>query len=158
MNEYLIDASEELKRLEHTIHVTLKYTRTIDVLRNAVKRLIDTFDVIIEAFLDDAKEKELITALPKSPSLRSTLLLKTYPEDQTLLKFINFYVFLRDIYLAKYKRREEYRRHVTLVVNLKNKTAEVDIDNLETFEKIAFKFFDYAMKVIEGISDEDDEE
>ena len=34
-DEYLIEAREELNRIEHIIYVSLKYTRTTDVLRNA---------------------------------------------------------------------------------------------------------------------------
>jgi len=149
-NLYLIEAHEQLKRLEHTIDVTLKYTRTIDVIRNALDRLIHAFDFIIGSLLEDAKEKELIKAIPKSPFLRSTLVTKTYSEDANLLKFITFYAFLRDIYNSKYTKRREYRRHVTLVTNLKNKTAELDIDNLSTYEEIAHQFFKYAREFIEG--------
>lgn len=155
MNEYLLEAREELKRLEHIIYVTLKYTRTTDVIKNALNRLISTFDFIIQAFLEDAKEKNLIADIPKSPSLKSSLVTKTYPEDKTLLKFITFYAFLRDISKAKYTKREEYRRHVTMVVDFKNKTAEINIDSLETCEKIASQFFNYAQEFIEGKPEEE---
>ena len=155
MNESLLDAREELKRLEHTIHVTLKYTRTVDVIRNALERLISIFDFLIEAFLEDAKEKELIKTIPKSPSLKSTLVLNTYSEDKILSNMITFYVFLRDLLNSKYSKREEYRRHVTFVVDSGIKTTELDIDNLGTCEKISFQFFDYAVEFIEGISEDD---
>ncbi len=156
MNESLFEAREELNRLEHTIYVTLKYTRTVDVIKNALIKLISLWDFIILAFLEDAQEKEIITEIPKSPSLKSTLVLKIYPQDKTLLKFISFYAFLRDTSNAKYTKREEYRRHVTLVANLKNKTAEIDIDNLGTCEKVACQFFDYAQELIEGKTEEDE--
>lgn len=155
MNESLLEAREELKRLEHLIYVTLKYTRTIDVIKNTLSRLISTFDFLIQALLEDAKEKKLIAAIPKSPSLKSILVAKTYPEDKKLLKFITFYSFLRDVLNAKYLKREEYRRHVALVVDFKNKTAEIDIDNLETCEKIAREFFEYAREFIEGKKEEE---
>ena len=41
------DADEELKRADHMIYVTLKYTRTADVIHNILKRLINAFDVSI---------------------------------------------------------------------------------------------------------------
>lgn len=154
MNEYLFEAREELKRLEHTIYVTLKYTRTVDVIKNALNRLISIFDLIIRAFLKDAQEKKLLLDIPKSSSLKSALLAKTYPENKTLLKFITFHTFLKDAFNAKHTQREEYRRHVTLVADLKNKTAEVDIDNLETCEVVVLQFFDYAMRFIEGKQEE----
>ena len=155
MNESLLDAREELKRLEHTIHVTLKYTRTVDVIRNALERLISIFDFLIEAILEDAKEKNLISSIPKSPSLKSTLVIDTYPEDQRFLNMITFYCFLRDTLNSKYSKREEYRRHVTLVVNNGFKTTELDIDNLGTCEKVSFQFFDYSVEFIEGITEDD---
>ena len=156
MNEYLVEAGEGLKRLEHTIYVTLKYTRTVDVIKNTLNRLISIFDFIIEAFLDDAKEKKLITSIPKSPSLKSALVIQTYPENKILLNFITFYAFLRDTSHAKYTKREEYRRHVTLVADLGNKTAEIDIDNLGTCETFILRFFDYAEEFIEGKKPEEE--
>jgi len=95
MNEYLLEAREELKRLEHIIYVSLKYTRTVDVILNAVNRLLGTYDMIIEAFLIDAQQKGLITALPKSLGLRNKHLQELYPEDPELQKYLAFYVFLK---------------------------------------------------------------
>lgn len=155
MNESLLEAREELKRLEHIIYVTLKYTRTVDVIRNALNHLINTSDFIILALLEDAKEKKLLAETPKSPSLKSTLVLKIYPTDKTLLKFITFYAFLRDTLNAKYLKREEYRRHVTMVVKFTDKTAEIDIDNLETLEIVVHQFFDYAKIIIVGKPEEE---
>ena len=155
MNDCLIEAREEMKRLEHTIHVTLKYTRTIDVIRNALTRLISSFDFIIGAFLQDAQEKKLIPSIPKSPSLKSSLLMNTYPEDKELSRFIIFYTFLRDTVNADYEKREEFRRHVTMVVDFQNRTAEIDIDSLETCERVTFQFFDYAKEFLKENLEDD---
>ncbi|MFH1682186.1 MAG: hypothetical protein ABIA37_00155 [Candidatus Woesearchaeota archaeon] len=155
MNESLIEAREEMKRLEHIIHVTLKYTRTIDVIRNALTRLISSFDFIIEAFLEDAQKKKLVPSIPKSPSLKSSLLINTYSEDKEILKFITFYTFLRDTINADHEKREEFRRHVTMVVDFQNKTTEIDIDNLETCERVIFQFFDYAQDFLKEDLEDD---
>lgn len=155
MDEHLFEAREELKRLEHTIYVTLKYTRTVDVIKSTVIRLIGVFDTIVTALLENAKEKKIITDIPKSPSLRSALIAKLHSEDKNLLKFIAFYTFLRDVLNAKHTRREEYRRHVTLIANFEDKTAEIDIDNLETCEIVAHQFFDYAKELIKGKAEEE---
>lgn len=155
MKESLFNAQEELKHLEHTIYVTLKYTRTVDIIRNALNKLISIFDFIIEALLEDAREKALIQEIPKSPSLKSRLVVRAYPDDKKLLKFGLFYAFLRDLLHAKQSKREEYRRHVALIANLKNRTAELDIDSLETYEAVAEQFFDYAQELIEGKKEEE---
>lgn len=155
MDEYLLEAREELKRLEHIIYVSLKYTRTVDVVINAVNRLIAIYDLIIESFLEKAKEEGLIDSLPKSPALRATRLTEIYKEDQELHKYLSFYVFLKTVLKLPYTRRQEYRRHVTLVVDLDNCTAEVDIDNLTDCERFVHDFFTYALEKVAGIKEED---
>ncbi len=155
MNEYLLEAGEELKRLEHIIYVSLKYTRTVDVLINALHRLVSIYDLIIEAFLEKAKEEHLISSLPKSPALRATKLLELYPEDKELGGYIAFYSFLKTVLKLPHSRREEYRRHVTLVIELDRSTAEINIDNLTDCERVAHRFFDYARKKVEGYVEEE---
>src|SRR3989344_324963 len=155
MNEYLLDAREELKRLEHIIYVSLKYTRTVDVIINALNRMVGTFDIIIEAFLEKAKEENKIIALPKSPALRATTLGELYPEDQELQLYLTFYAFLKTVLKLPYSKREEFRRHVTLIVELDHSTAEITIDNLTSCEKFMHSFFQYGWRSITGKTEED---
>lgn len=155
MNEYLIEAREELKRLEHIIYVSLKYTRTTDVLVNALTRLLSVYDLIIEGYLEDAKEKGLISALPKSPALRATNLAAMYSEDKDLQSYMCFYAYLKMILKLNYTKREEFRRHVTLIVELDKSTAEIDIDCLMNYEKYIRKFLHYAYHKIENVPEEE---
>ena len=155
MQEYLQEANEELKRLEHIIYVSLKYTRTVDVIINALNRLLNVYDLIIEGFLEKAKKENLITALPKSPALRATTLAELYPEDPDLQRYLKFYHFLKTVLKLPHKKREEYRRYVTLIVELEHSTAEIDIDNLTSCEKFVHKFFRYTWEKVEGKKEED---
>ncbi|HLC82054.1 MAG TPA: hypothetical protein VJH68_05345 [Candidatus Nanoarchaeia archaeon] len=149
-NEYLLEAREELKRLEHIIYVSLKYTRTVDVIRNALDRMVDMFDLLIEALLEKAKEEKRLEVLPKSPAFRATKVRELYPDDQRLLKFIDFYAFLKNILKLPSKKREEYRRHVTLLVELENSTAEINIDNLVNCERYVHDCLKHVSELIEG--------
>ena len=149
-NEYLLEARNELKRLEHIIYVSLKYTRTTDVITNALKRLLEVFDLIIEAFLEKAKDENLITSLPKSPALRATRLGELYADDKVLNNYLHFYQFLKNVLKSSYGKRQEFRRHVTLIVELENCTAEANIDNLSNCERYVHKFYNYAIEKIEG--------
>ncbi len=155
MDEYLLEAGEELKRLEHLIYVSLKYTRTVDVIVNALNRLLSVYDLIIEAFLEKARVEQRIAALPKSPALRATHLGELYPQDQELQQYLSFYAFLKNVLKLPHARREEYRRYVTLIVELDKSTAEIDIDNLTDCEKFVHRFFRYALAKIEGRTEEE---
>jgi|SRR3989344_4009128 len=145
MNEYLEEAKEELKRVDHIIYVSLKYTRTVDIIRNALNRMVSAFDYIMEGILEHNKELKKITKIPPVQKDKIELLAELYKDDKELKRFITFYTFLREIIKAPYKRREEYRRHVTMIAELKNQSAEVDIDVLEdNYDVVAKKFLEYA--------------
>jgi hypothetical protein len=156
-NELLLEAREELKRLEHIIYVSLKYTRTTDVIIGALNRLISVFDLIIEALLEKAVEEKKISALPKSPALRGTRLGELYPEDQELHKYLCFYAFMKNVLKSAYTKREEYRRHVTVIIELDRCTAEVDIDSLTSYEKVGHRFWKYSCYKVEGIKEEEED-
>ena len=145
MSEYLEEAREGLKRVDHIIYVSLKYTRTVDIIRNALNRMVSAFDYIIEGILDHNREKKKIPRIPPVQKDKIETLAELYKDDLELKRFITFYTFLREIIKAPYNRRDEYRRHVTMIAELKNQTAEVDIDVLEdNYDVMAKKFLDYA--------------
>ena len=154
-NEFLMEAREELKRLEHIIYVSLKYTRTVDVITNALKRIISTYDLIVEAFLYRAQEEGKIGDLGKSPALRANRLKKMFEEDAEMQKFLEFYTFLKIILNSSFRKREEYRRHVARLHDLENATVEVNIDNLVNCERFVHNFFNYAWQKIEGVIEDD---
>ncbi len=60
MEESLENAADELKRAEHLMYVSLKYTRTVDMIRHLVEKLISTFDYGVVSLLEYAKEKKKI--------------------------------------------------------------------------------------------------
>ena len=145
IEEYLLEGREELKRVEHIIYVSLKYTRTTDVLRNAVLRFVSFFDIMFEGYMVDAVEKEKIEKIPKSPALRVKKLVDMYPENKEFEKFVIYYFFLKDLLMKEYGRINEYRRHVGMVFDLDNHSSVIiNIDNLETCEYYAHKFFEFS--------------
>ena len=151
MNLYLDDALEEMKRVDHLVTVSLKYTRTVDVLKSVIERMISSFDCIIEAILQDLKEKKEIKEIPQGPGLRLTLLQKHFKDNPEIQENLDFYATLRKISRSTYSKREEYRRHVTMISQLDDGTIiNVDIDMLtENYEK-TMNFFKLARTLIEG--------
>jgi len=138
MEEAFRNAVEELKRVDHLIFVSLKYTRTVDVIKNTIHRMISCYDFGMDALLLYAKEKKLTSEVPSIPALKFELLEKIFSENKELLDYLRFYLDLRKIIKAEYTKREEYRRHVTMIAHLPdNRNVEVSIDVLrEYYDKI----------------------
>lgn len=152
MIESLDDARQELKRVDHLIFVSLKYTRTVDVILNVVKRMIDAYDFAIEALLRYAQDKKIITdeILPPSPIVRSELILSKF-EDNIIKENMELYLLFRKVVKSNHERFNEYRRHVTLKTLVDNKEIELNIDNLTEYYNIIKEFTKYINDLIKGI-------
>ena len=150
MKESFDYAVEELKRVDHLFWVSLKYTRTVDVIKNVIERLINCIGFGLESLLKFAKEKKLVTAIPTNAGLRCDLLKKTFPDNLELADYINFYLKLRKLSKAEYTKREEFRRHVTMIATIdKGEIVEVSIDSLkEDYERTRI-FISFVKNIIE---------
>jgi len=153
MKEALDNARDELKRVDHLFYVSLKYTRTADMMKHMIDRLISTFSFGIESLLKHAKEEKKIDEIPDNPAMRYKLLLKTYT-DEELANYISLYSNLRKIIRAEYTKREEFRRHVTMTCTIDDRIVEVNIDILKEHYETAKNFVNYVQRVVEGIEEE----
>lgn len=142
MKDYFDDATEELKRVEHQIYVSLKYTRTVDVLFNIIQRMIDAYELMIDGLLHFAKEKGTIHDTPSSPLRKGELLKKLY-NDAKIHENLDLYFLLRKIQKASYERENEYRRHVTIVTTIENKQEIVNIDIITKYYHFQKDFLHY---------------
>ncbi|MBT3395477.1 hypothetical protein HOA59_02720 [archaeon] len=125
-------AKEELKRVDHLFYVSLKYTRTCDVIRNIIKRLISSYDYAISAILEHYESEGKISSIPPSEKIRAELVLKLRRKDR---EFIGHYLLLRKIIDADFERKSEYRKHVTLIAKF-DEDYEVDVIKvMEYFKK-----------------------
>lgn len=146
MNDSFHDAVEELKRVDHLIYVSLKYTRTVDVIRNTLKRVINAFEFGLDALLEFKK----IEDYPNVPKAKIDLVRKNF-DDPILHEYLRFYFFLRKLFRSEYKKREEFRRHVTMISTYASEhKIEVNIDNLEsTYERMVRNFIKHVSNIME---------
>jgi hypothetical protein len=148
MNQYLEDAYEELKRADHLLYVSLKYTRTVDIIKSIVERLINLFDFSLEALLSMLKEHNLISSIPKSPGLRANIVFDYYKNEEVMQEFFQFYQLLRAISRAEFQRSSEFRRHVKMTAMLDTGNVEVDIDKISEYYQKSRVFITLVRKII----------
>lgn len=153
MKESLDKARAELKRADHLIFVSLKYTRTVDIIKNIIERLINAYDFGIEALLKFTKPKKKTTSVPTAPLMRAEAIKNAFPDDTQVINFINLYILFRKIKNAKFSRAREYRRHVTMTAFLDNGEVEISIDIISEYFEKTKEFVDYCTFLIEGKDD-----
>tara|TARA_Y100000310_G_C20694493_1_gene824580 strand:+ start:1645 stop:2094 length:450 start_codon:yes stop_codon:yes gene_type:complete len=143
MSEYIEQAFEELKRVDHLIYVSLKYTRTVDVIKSIIDRIINCFDLLIDGLLQEAYDKGKIEQTSKTPVVKCEMVQKLFKKEQKLKDYCNFYLLLRKINRAQFDRAREFRRHVTMTAYVDEKAVEVNIDIISDYFKHAKKFLHY---------------
>ena len=123
MKESLDKAKEELKRADHLIYVSLKYTRTVDVIK-----------------------KKKIEQKPSLVTQKCAVIKKIFKEEKAIVKLIDLYLLLRKIDKAEFSREREYRRHVTMIVKIDGEIINVDID-------LVYKYFDKIKEFMEYVEE-----
>jgi hypothetical protein len=147
MLELLEDAGEELKRADHLIYVSLKYTRTADVLMNCLTRMIDAYTYLIDALLEYAKDTKNLQDLPKTPLEKGNLAKELYPQ-QEVQDNVELFFLLRKIYRAPHETQEEYRRHVAIITILDGREEMVNIDIVTQYYEFETNFFKFVVNML----------
>ena len=100
-------------RADHLFHVTLKYTRTGDVIKNIIKRLVNSLEYAISEILEKKKAKDI----PPIALMRASVLKKKFSRNKDIQELINFYLYLKKLDKGQYKSKEEYRKGVAIIVD-----------------------------------------
>ncbi len=149
MIESLDEAREELKRVDHLIYVSLKYTRTVDVIINIVNRMIQGYDHIMEALLRWAKEQKKLDTIPIAPIERANLIKELYPDDADIKVNLDLYVLLRQMLKAQIHRESEYRRHVTMITYINGKKEILNIDIMTEYYLQQMALYEKVAKMVQ---------
>ncbi len=156
MMQSLHDAVEELKRVDHLIYVSLKYTRTVDVIINILNRMVDCYAFLVDALIKHAEEqKRWAGEVPGSAIEKADLVKELYKDDVTIQDNIDLYLLLRKLLRAKNVEREnEYRRHVTMKTIIDGREEIVNIDIITNYYLFQRDFLQTVQKML-GVKPED---
>ena len=147
MKEQLQDATEELKRVDHLVYVSLKYTRTVDVILNILNRMVDAYAFIMDALIKQAQDKGQQFDEPFSAVERAELVQQLYKDDIAIQDNIELYLLLRKLLRSKNVEREnEYRRHVTMKTIIDGREEIVNIDIITNYYLFLREFMDHIYK------------
>lgn len=136
----LNDAKEELKRVDHQIYVSLKYTRTVDVLMNIINRMIDGYEFLLEVLIKKAVREGKLDRIPPSPIERGNMVKELYPDDQEMQDNVGLFFLLRKLFRSNPQREHEYRRNVTMRTVIEGREELVDIDIITNYYHFMIAF------------------
>jgi len=127
---------------DHLLYVSLKYTKTCDVIINLILRWRKMIETSIEEILKYAKKKKKISSISTNPVGRIEQVRKLFRKDKEFLKVIDMYEMFKKINELKKERMGEFRKNVTLKVFYKGKEININLDQLKKYAESLEKFID----------------
>ncbi len=118
---------EELKRADHLVYVSLKYTRTGDIMKNAIKRMISAYEMAFGEVLELAFEQGSLEEVPGTIKQRAELAQMVLGKGVN--KHMRLYSLLKRIDKSEYSASSEYRKDLTLHVRVPRR-MDVKMDDL----------------------------
>lgn len=133
---------------DHLLYVSLKYTKTCDVILNLIRRWSIMIDHSVDALLKQAKKKKKIKSIPAAPRQKIELLKKTYKSTPEVQETMEIYEFFKRLETLPKEREHEFRKGVRLKVNDKGKEINIDLEKLKEYAKILESFISYVKQVL----------
>jgi hypothetical protein len=144
MSETLEKIIKEKISADHLLYVSMKYTKTCDVIINLLKRWKIMMDSAFDALLEKAKKKKKIKKIPTAPKLRRDLLKDVFKKEPAIIDAITEYEMFRLIDTLQKTREGEFRKGVCLRVMYKGEETAINLDKLKEYAGILERFINYT--------------
>jgi len=125
---------------DHLLYVSLKYTKTCDVIMNLIIRWRKMIDTSIDEILKYAKKKKKIPSIATNPIGKIEQIKKLFKKDKSFLKVIEIYEMFRKVDELKKERIGEFRKNVNLKVFYRGKEININLEQLKIYAEMLENF------------------
>jgi hypothetical protein len=133
---------------DHLLYVSLKYTKTCDVILNLIKRWTIMLDDCANGILEQLKKKKKIKIIPAAPRQKIELLKQELKANKEIMAAMELYEFFKRIDDSKTIREGEFRKDVRLKVNDRGEEVIINLDKLKEYSAILEKFISYVKQFL----------
>ena len=139
---------KEKTSADHLLYVSLKYTKTCDVILNLLvrwKSLIEiSFGAIIEKYVELGKIKEM----PLSPKQRIEFIKLYFKKLDVIQRVVPLYVFFKRVPDLPKSREGEFRKNVNLKVKQPKETVCINLEKLSEYAEEIEQFMQEVKKIL----------
>ena len=125
---------------DHLLYVSLKYTKTCDVIYNLLLRWRRMIETSIDAILRHAKAKKKIKSVPVNPFGKIEMVKELFKKNKNFIEVLIFYEMLKKIENLRTERIGEFRKNVALKIIYQGKEIEVNLEKLKTYSEMFENF------------------
>lgn len=125
---------------DHLLYVSLKYTKTCDVIINLLLRWKIMIEMAMEMLVEGAKKEKKWRPIPDAPRAKLVQLKRIYANDNLVSEVLECYELFRDIEGLEKVRECEFRKGVNLKVRYKGQEININLDKLKEYSELLERF------------------
>jgi hypothetical protein len=133
---------------DHLLYVSLKYTKTCDVILNLIRRWSFMINDSVDGLLDKQKKKKKIKTIPAAPRQRIELVKIQFKKVPEVMKTMELYEFFKRIDNLKTIRESEFRKDVRLKIEDNGKEIIINLDKLKEYAATLESFISYVKQFL----------
>lgn len=138
--EEIEEIIQEKISADHLLYVSLKYTKTCDVIINLLLRWRKMIEAGINGVLKHAKKRKKIPSVPTNPVGQMETVRKLFKKDANFQEVIDMYEMFRKVEELRKERIGEFRKNVTLKVFYLGEEININLDKLKSYAEKLEKF------------------
>jgi len=125
---------------DHLLYVSLKYTKTCDVIMNLLLRWRKMIDTSISESLKHAKKKNKIKEISENYVGKLEQIKILFKKDKNYQTTLEFYEMLKKLENLRTERIGEFRKNVALRIFYRGEMIEVNLEKLKEYADMLEKF------------------
>jgi len=133
---------------DHLLYVSLKYTKTCDVIQNLIKRWTIMISDAVDGLLIQAKKKKKIKSIPAAPRQKSELAKKVFKNSPEVIETIKAFEFFKKLEALPNTRESEFRKNVCLRVKYNGEEVAINLDKLKEYSKLLEDFITFVKQYL----------
>jgi len=131
---------KEKTSADHLLYVSLKYTKTCDVILNLISRWRSMIEMSFDAIIEKGVRQKKIPSKPNSPKQRIEFIQKYFKKEKAVQESVSLYIFFRRIPELNKTREGEFRKNVALKIIEPGKITEINMGRLKEYSEVLERF------------------
>ena len=125
---------------DHLLYVSLKYTKTCDVIINLLLRWKIMIELGMDHLVNKAKKQKKWKPVPDAPRAKLIQLKTVYANDKVVSDALQLYELFRDIEQLEKVRENEFRKGVNLKVTHRGQVININLEKLKEYAATLERF------------------
>jgi len=133
---------------DHLLYVSLKYTKTTEVIQNLILRWNSMIEYALDKLLAHAKKKKKIKSIPSSPKPRLDLIREVFKNQKEVIDALDLHEMFRRLDQLNKESEGEFRKNVALKVSYRGEIVRIDLEKLREYSMILERFINYLKQFL----------